>query len=83
MPLQRPGNYLGEVSYPLYLIHYPVFFLVYNGYFKEHPAFNTGLVEVSIAIVAACLVLHLIERPLRRRSFWVGGRITSTSRAPT
>jgi peptidoglycan/LPS O-acetylase OafA/YrhL len=58
-------NYLGEISFPLYLIHYPVLFALTSSVFKAHPDWNYGIVQVVIALVCAVLTFHLVDRPLR------------------
>lgn len=58
-------NYLGEISFPLYLIHYPVLFALTSSVFKTHPDWNYGIVQVVIALVCAVLTFHLVDRPLR------------------
>lgn len=58
--------YLGELSFPLYLIHYPVLFALSSSVFKTHPEWNYGIVHVAISLVAAAAVYHLIEKPVRR-----------------
>jgi peptidoglycan/LPS O-acetylase OafA/YrhL len=65
-------DYLGEISYPLYLLHYPVLFALTSSVFKTHPDWNYGIVQVAIALGVAILGYHFVERPLRsgmRRPF--------------
>lgn len=55
-------NELGDWSYPLYLVHVPVFTtLVVLGSVKPLPAF-------AMALVAAVALHYLVEQPLRRTS---------------
>jgi len=58
-------NYLGEISYPLYLLHYPVLFALTSSLFKKHPDWNYGIVEVIVALAAAVLAYHFVDHPLR------------------
>jgi peptidoglycan/LPS O-acetylase OafA/YrhL len=58
-------NYLGEISYPLYLLHYPVLFALTSSVFKAHPEWNYGIVQVFVALAVAVLGYHFVDRPLR------------------
>jgi peptidoglycan/LPS O-acetylase OafA/YrhL len=58
-------NYLGDISFPLYLLHYPVLFALTSSVFKIHPEWNYGVVQVIIALVVAALAYHFVDRPLR------------------
>jgi peptidoglycan/LPS O-acetylase OafA/YrhL len=58
-------NYLGDISFPLYLLHYPVLFALTSSVFKFHPEWNYGIVQVIIALAVAALVHHFVDRPLR------------------
>jgi peptidoglycan/LPS O-acetylase OafA/YrhL len=58
-------NYLGEISFPLYLLHYPVLFALTSSVFKVHPEWNYGIVQVAIALASAVLAYHFVDRPLR------------------
>jgi peptidoglycan/LPS O-acetylase OafA/YrhL len=58
-------NYLGDISFPLYLLHYPVLFALTSSVFKIHPEWNYGIVQVIIALVFAALAYHFVDRPLR------------------
>lgn len=66
------GNYLGELSYPLYLVHYPVIFLFYNAFLKTHQSINTGFVHVFVAVFTAGILLHFFDFPLR---YWALARM--------
>ncbi|MFN5682962.1 hypothetical protein [Bradyrhizobium sp.] len=58
-------DYLGEISFPLYILHYPVLFVVSSSLFKAHPNLNYGITQVAISLAAAALAYHLVDRPLR------------------
>jgi peptidoglycan/LPS O-acetylase OafA/YrhL len=62
----RALNYLGDVSFPLYLIHYPVLFALSSTVFRKHPEWNYGIVHVVVSLAAAVAVYHLIDKPVRR-----------------
>lgn len=55
-------NYLGDLSYPLYLVHYPVI-VVANGVF----GMTEFLPILALCLGAAALCLGAVEVPLRRR----------------
>jgi peptidoglycan/LPS O-acetylase OafA/YrhL len=57
-------SYLGEISYPLYLLHYPVLFAVTSA-IGPKSIWNTGPFEVAVAIAAAVLAYHTVDRPMR------------------
>jgi peptidoglycan/LPS O-acetylase OafA/YrhL len=65
--LRRTGQYLGELSYPLYLIHYPVLFLLFNGILKNRPELNYGMLHVAVSLTAAVLCYHLVDFPVRHK----------------
>lgn len=75
------GNFgrFGDVSYGMYIIHFPLLqWLVWNGWFHEAPV--TSLLLACAAVLAAAFAMwHLVERPcLLRSSHYVemtaGGR---------
>jgi peptidoglycan/LPS O-acetylase OafA/YrhL len=59
------SNYLGEISFPLYLLHYPILFVFTSTLFKAYPQLNYGYVQVLIAVLAAAAAYHYVDRPLR------------------
>jgi peptidoglycan/LPS O-acetylase OafA/YrhL len=58
-------DYLGEISFPLYLLHYPVLFVLTSSLFKVHPELNYGIVQVLLALVAAMISYQYVDKPLR------------------
>ena len=72
---QRVSHFLGELSYPLYAVHYPLMYLFY-----AHIGFSGDLVPiavmnevwpVAIALPVACILLawlcwRFYDRPVRR-----------------
>lgn len=59
----RTASYLGELSYPLYLIHYPILYLL----LCRLP--NTPhLLFFPICLFASALLYHAIDLPIRRRA---------------
>lgn len=66
----KPLVKLGDSSYALYLIHWPllVFFLVVSGRDQAGPKAGTALILVSI--ILAILVTRFIDTPLRKNK-WI------------
>ncbi|APU20163.1 putative acyltransferase [Actinoalloteichus sp. GBA129-24] len=76
----RPLEYLGNISYALYLWHWPV--LVFYLLLRE-PVDGVGLAGgafiIGVSVVLSVLTYHLVENPLRRsavgtRTPWAGYR---------
>jgi peptidoglycan/LPS O-acetylase OafA/YrhL len=68
--LSRPGAvFIGLISYPLYLWHWPLltFPRIING---EETAFGVRLVALGIAFLLAWLTYALLERQVRFRPSW-------------
>ena len=63
----RPARYLGDLSYALYLWHWPVLILYTAASGDEHVGLRAGLVVVGLSLVLAAATHHLVEEPLRRR----------------
>ena len=69
-------NFLGDLSYPLYIVHYPIMYLFYQWLIKEEiytlgecPATVAGIMVLCIALAYACLKLY--DLPVRK---WLGGK---------
>jgi peptidoglycan/LPS O-acetylase OafA/YrhL len=60
----RPLRYVGDLSYPLYLWHWPVlvFCLVLTG--RDRLDLVTGAGVVALSMVLAVLTHHLVEKPV-------------------
>lgn len=64
--------YLGEISYPLYIVHYPFMYLFYQyiGFPEVHCTMGDvwpyALGAASGSLVLATLLLYLYDKPLRR-----------------
>jgi len=65
----RPVRYVGDLSYALYLWHWPVllFYLTYRN--QPEVALRGGAVIIAISFGLAVLTHHLIEEPARKSRF--------------
>jgi peptidoglycan/LPS O-acetylase OafA/YrhL len=59
------AHYLGELSYPLYIIHYPLLFLLYNVALKSNSNWNWGILQVCVVGSATIIIYHFIDKPCR------------------
>lgn len=62
-------RFLGDISYPLYMVHYPFIWLFMSYLEKEKPTASTLAVLISVAMLALVLlayaVLRWVDAPLR------------------
>ena len=68
-------DFLGKISYPVYIIHYPFMYLFYAWVWAEELAFG-DVWYVALGIVAGCIVLAYLclkyyDEPVRR---WLSSR---------
>jgi len=63
----RPAQALGEISYALYLWHWPVllFYLAQSG--TSSPGLAGGMAVLALSLALAWLTTHWVETPLRFR----------------
>lgn len=65
--------YIGKISYPLYLVHWPVRIFASRLFTAEHQLpFRLALLASSILLAAA--LYHLVENPVRRRYVFDGNK---------
>lgn len=71
--LQRACALSGDISYPLYAVHYPLM-LLYIFVAKRIEGYPTlfGLVFILLSVIAAIVVLRFYDAPLRK---WISRRI--------
>ncbi|MFJ5985997.1 acyltransferase family protein [Lentzea sp. NPDC092896] len=64
-----PLRYLGDLSYALYLWHWPVLvgWLVLSG--RDEVGLEDGLAIIGASLVLAAVTHHLVEEPVRRSRF--------------
>lgn len=65
----RVSGYIGDLSYSLYLWHFPV--IIIGGSFLA-PGRRLSLIALAITVILSILSYHLIEDPIRR-SGWLYG----------
>lgn len=58
-------RYVGRISYPLYLIHWPL--LVFLTIQVGAPSRSQKLLALGLSVVLAALLFHLVETPIRRQ----------------
>ena len=67
----RGYDFLGRLSYPLYIVHYPLMYLFYAWVWGESIAFAdawpVALAVIGVSILVAWLTLKFYDEPLRRR----------------
>jgi peptidoglycan/LPS O-acetylase OafA/YrhL len=68
-----PMNYLGRISYPLYLWHWPLYSLA--NYFGMQDSPQVLLALLVSSVVLASLTYHLVETPIKS----LGGNSTVTT----
>ena len=61
---RRPVTWLGSISYPLYLWHWPVLVLPLALWNQARPTFWQGAVMLAVAILLAWATHRWLERPL-------------------
>ncbi|HSV69847.1 MAG TPA: acyltransferase family protein [Methylibium sp.] len=74
--LSRPGVvYIGRISYPLYLVHWPMHVLA-GLWLQNDYTWPLRAALFVAAFVLAALIHHLVEEPIRRRRVLAGdGRL--------
>ena len=66
------SKFLGDLSYPLYIVHYPVMYVFYawlikNQYFTLAETWQMVILVLAICIVLAYACLKLYDEPIRKR----------------
>ncbi|WP_314311283.1 acyltransferase [Hoylesella saccharolytica] len=74
----RICNFLGDISYPLYIVHYPFLYLYYAWVKNNHLTFVQSLPGAAAfvigSVVLAYLCLHFYDIPVRK---WLTNRLKS------
>lgn len=68
--LEKVCHSLGELSYPFYLVHYPILYIYYAKVWDRGLTFEetipwVALIAVTV-VVLAVLITYLIDKPVRR-----------------
>ena len=68
---QKANNLLGQLSYPLYIVHYPLMYIFYawlikNDIYTLGACWPVALLVVASSITLAYLCLRLYDEPVRR-----------------
>ncbi|MBB5642382.1 peptidoglycan/LPS O-acetylase OafA/YrhL [Cryobacterium roopkundense] len=74
----RVSTYLGDISYSLYLWHFPVI-VIGASLFGEGPV--QQLLFAAVFLLASIYTFHLVEDPIRRSKWLESGRRTANGRA--
>jgi peptidoglycan/LPS O-acetylase OafA/YrhL len=77
-----PLQWLGAISYALYLFHWPIM-TIYAEQGTKTPSVGVNLVLVGIAVALATLSYRLIENPIRRSRTLNARRVLSLAIIPT
>lgn len=69
--ISKASKLLGDISYPLYIIHYPIMYIFYawlidKGYYSLYASWPMALLVVASSIVLAILCLKLYDESVRR-----------------
>jgi peptidoglycan/LPS O-acetylase OafA/YrhL len=68
---EKACHFLGELSYPLYLVHYPIHYVFFGWLSNSKPDWSVRT-PVSIGVYLGCLllgfvVMRLVDMPIRKR----------------
>ena len=68
---QRASRLLGELSYPLYIVHYPIMYIFYawlikNDIYTLADCWPVALLTIISSIALAHLCLRLYDKPIRK-----------------
>jgi peptidoglycan/LPS O-acetylase OafA/YrhL len=71
----RVARFFGNLSYPLYITHYPLIYIYAAWVLKTHPSLLSGVLwgalTLALSVIAAYLALNLYDLPVRR---WLSRR---------
>lgn len=73
----RPFGWLGDLSYSLYLWHWPIFIIAAESQGKVSLSFIHNLPWLGLALVAAVISYALVENPIRHASLLSRSRRSS------
>jgi peptidoglycan/LPS O-acetylase OafA/YrhL len=72
----KANRLLGDISYPLYIVHYPIMYIFYawlikNDIYQLRGCWPVALLVILSSIALAYLCLKFYDEPLRR---WLSKR---------
>ena len=67
----RINKFLGDISYPLYIVHYPIMYIFYKWLIKEKlytlgETWGVAVMVIIVSILLAYACLKLYDEPVRR-----------------
>ena len=67
----RINKFLGDISYPLYIVHYPIMYIFYKWLIEKHfytlgETWGISLTVIIASILLAYACLKLYDEPVRR-----------------
>lgn len=69
----RPLQFLGSISYGLYLVHWPLLIITLHVLGKPESGKKLGLLLVALSVLLAWLLTKFVDTPFRRWT-WAGAR---------
>ena len=68
----RINKFLGDISYPLYIVHYPLMYLFYRWLIDNHlytfgETWGVAITVIIISILLAYTLLKIYDEPVRRK----------------
>jgi peptidoglycan/LPS O-acetylase OafA/YrhL len=67
----RIARFFGDLSYPLYITHYPLIYIYAAWVLRQHPSLSSGvllgILTLALSVLIAYLALKLYDLPVRRR----------------
>ena len=73
----KPLVYLGDISYSLYLLHWPLLVAIKKKFGSDD---RFVLLAISLSIFLSIVMYHFVENPFRKQS-WDNGRISALALA--
>ncbi len=66
----RVARFFGDLSYPLYITHYPLIYIYAAWVLREHPTLPRGMLlgvlTFAMSVLIAFIALKLYDLPVRR-----------------
>nr|WP_275436601.1 acyltransferase family protein [Helcobacillus sp. ACRRO] len=69
----RPFQFLGDISYGLYLIHWPLLIVMLASRAQTRLPLTAGMLVVAVSLIAAWLLTRFVDSPIRHWE-WAGAR---------